>query len=301
MTDILVAGNVNLGTRVPVGQFPVSYEKARFTPEGILDGLSGVAYNISAALTALGHRVSLATILGRDPLGDLLREQLEQTSIGLDGVVQTMDRTMRTVILCDAEGGEAMFVDRKAVREAQYPDARFSDLLADASAVYIAHTFWTLPLGRLARAAGKPVATDLQNLETLDSFEGQFAELADIVFFSSERLGGDVEGTIRLLWDDFDVETVVCGQGAGGATLGMRSERTIERVTAVPKGEAVNTTGAGDVMAAGFLASIVAGYAPRDALFRAQVFAGHHVGAQGGGYLSRAELDRCCRESIYPG
>ncbi len=298
MSDILVAGNVNLGTRVCVGQFPVSYEKVRFTPDGISDDLSGVAYNFSTALAALGHRVCLATILGRDLLGDLLRAQLERTSLCLDGVVQTMERTMRTVILSDAKGGEAMFVDRKAIREAEYPDERFSKLLGSTSAVYIAHTFWTLPLGRLARTAGKLVATDLQNLEHLDSFEGRFAQLADIVFFSDERLVHDVDDIIRTLWTDFDVETVVCGQGARGATLGVRRDGTIERVAAVPKGGAVKTTGAGDVMAAGFLSSVVAGHEPREALFRAQVFAGHHVGEHGGGYLSAEDLDRQCREAV---
>ena len=296
MFDILVAGNVNLGTRVSVGRFPIDYEKVRFTTDGVTDGLSGVAYNFSTALVVLGCRVCLATVLGRDLLGDLVRARLEQTPIGLGGVVQTMEHTMRTVILSDAKGGEAMFVDRKTIRHASYPEERFRELLTGASAVYVAHTFWTLPLGRMARTANKLVATDLQNLEHLDSFEAQFAELADVVFFSDERLAQAVDDTIRVLWDDFDVELVVCGQGARGATLGIRRERSIEQVAAVPRGAAVNTTGAGDVMAAGFLSGIVAGQQSRDALFRAQVFAGHRVGAQGGGYLTCDELDRHCRE-----
>ena len=205
---------------------------------------------------------------------------------------------MRTVILSDAKGGEAMFVDRKAIGEAEYPDERFSELLPGTTAVYIAHTFWTQPLGRLAKAANKLVATDLQNLEHLDDFEGRFAKLADIVFFSDERLSHSMDDIIRRLWDEFDVGIVVCGQGARGAALGVRSERSIEHAAAVPKGLAVNTTGAGDAMAAGFLSAIVAGCQPREALFRAQVFAGHHVGELGGGHLSREELDRYCREAV---
>ena len=79
--------------------------------------------------------------------------------------------------------------------------------------------------------------------------------------------------------------------------MGVRRERSIKTVAPVPEGTAVNTTGAGDVMAAGYLSGIVSGYQPRDALFRAQVFAGHHVGEQGGGYLSCEELARRCREA----
>ena len=274
----------------------LGFADVRFKTEGVTDGLSGVAYNFSTALVALGRRVSLATVLGRDLLGELVHAQLEQTAIGLDGVVQAMDHTMRTVILSDTNGGEAMFVDRKAIRDASYPEVLFRKLLTSPSAVYIAHTFWTVPLGRLARTANKLVATDLQNLERLDSFEGQFAELADIVFFSGERLAQEVDDTIRVLWDDFDVELAVCGQGPRGAILGIRSERAIEHVAAVPTGAATNTTGAGDAMAAGFLSGIVGGHPPRDALFRAQVFAGHHVGTQGGGYLTGEDLDRYCRE-----
>ena len=46
------------------------------------------------------------------------------------------------------------------------------------------------------------------------------------------------------------------------------------------------------------ISAIVAGYQPRKALFRAQVFAGHHVAEHGGGYLSSDELDRYCREAV---
>ena len=65
---------------------------------------------------------------------------------------------------------------------------------------------------------------------------------------------------------------------------------------AISIGKAAKTTGAGDAMGAGFLSAILAGREPRDALCRGQVFAGHHVGAAGGGYLSSEALDRYCRE-----
>ena len=61
--DFLVAGNVNLETRLRVGSFPVDYEKLRFAPGGITDEVSGVGLNVSAALGALGHSVALATVL----------------------------------------------------------------------------------------------------------------------------------------------------------------------------------------------------------------------------------------------
>jgi len=297
MFDILVAGNVNLETRVHAGGFPITYEKSRFTPHGVLDEPSGAGGNVSAALAALGHRVCLATLLGSDPVGALVRASLEATPIALDGVVQSMAHTMRTVVLSDSQGREAMCVDRKDIGDVQYPVERFRLLMERASLVYVAHTSWTVPLGRMAREAGKRVATDLQNLKSLDPYEARFAGLADIVFFSDERLSTGVADTIRRLWEDFDVETAVCGQGAAGATLGVRENRLIQTVPAVRLCPVVSTTGAGDAMAAGFLSGLMTGHGPLEALSRAQVFAGHHVGEVGStrGFLDRDALDRHCR------
>jgi sugar/nucleoside kinase (ribokinase family) len=296
MFDFLVAGNVNLETRLGAGSFPVDYEKLRFAPGGIADEVSGVGLNVSAALAALGHDVGLATVLGRDRLGDVIYGALREKSLRLEGVVRAMEDTMRTVVLSDTEGEEALYVDRKEISDVEYPPGLFRELAEQAGLVYIAHTFWTLPLGSLAKAAGKPVATDLQAIQRLDHFEARFAQLADIVLFSSERLAVDVPDAIRQLWDEFDVSVAVCGHGSKGATIGVRDGRLIQTVPAVHLRSVVSTTGAGDAMAAGFLSGMMTGHDPMTSLCRAQVFAGHQVGegSASRGFLSREALDDAC-------
>lgn len=295
MFDFLVAGNVNLETRLNVGSFPVDYQKLRFAPGGITDEVSGVGLNVSAALAALGHGVAVATVLGRDRLGEMVHGVLRDMPLCLDGVVHGMDHTMRTVVLSDTEGGEALYVDRKQIRDIDYPGESFRELVGQAGLVYIAHTSWTLPLGGLAKAAGRTVVTDLQAIQRLDPFEARFAKLSDIVFFSSERLVADVTETIHRLWEDFDVSIAVCGHGPRGATLGIREHRLIESQPAVSIRPVVSTTGAGDAMAAAFLSGLVTGHDPMASLGRALLFAGHQVGegSASSGFLDRDALDRC--------
>jgi sugar/nucleoside kinase (ribokinase family) len=296
MFDLLVAGNVNQETRLGVGSFPVGYEKLRFAPGGVADEVSGVGLNVSAALAALGHDVGLATVLGRDRLGDMVYGALREKSLRLDGVVRAMEHTMRTVVLSDTEGEEALYVDRKEISDIEYPPGLFRELAEEAGIVYIAHTSWTLPLGSLAKAAGKLVATDLQAIQRLDYHEARFAELAEVVFFSSERLAVDASDVIRQLWDEFDVSVAVCGQGPKGATIGVRDGGLIQTVPAVHLRPVVSTTGAGDAMAAAFLSGMMAGHDPVTSLYRAQVFAGHQVGegSASRGFLSREALDGVC-------
>ncbi len=218
---------------------------------------------------------------------------LRDMPLCLDGLVHGMKDTMRTVVLNDTEGEEALYVDRKQIRDVEYPVGRFRELAEQARLVYIAHTAWTLPLGNASKEAGKTVATDLQAIQGIDPFEGRFARLADVVFFSRERLRADLTETIHRLWHDFDVSIAVCGLGLKGATLGVREQNLIETVPAVSMRPIVSTTGAGDAMAAAFLSSLICGHDPLASLSRAQIFAGHQVGEDSAsrGFLSREALD----------
>jgi sugar/nucleoside kinase (ribokinase family) len=294
MVEIIVAGNVNLETHVRVGGFPLKYRKSRFAPHGVTDNLSGVGYNVSLGLASLGHSVCLAAPVGRDTLGDLVAARLASGPVRADGIVRALDETLRSVILADADGRGAMVLDRKGIAGFEYPAEPFRRLLPATGWVYIAHTFWTVPLGRLARAAGKRVATDLQDLADLDDYQARFAEVADVVFFSAEHLAESPERMMRRLWSELDVAVGVCGLGPDGALLGVRALDRVERVPALASREVVCTTGAGDAMAAGFLSGLLAGQDPLRALVRAQVFAGHHVGEPGAsrGFLDAAALDR---------
>ena len=204
-----------------------------------------------------------------------------------------MAASPRSVILVGGEGRAAAFTDLKDALEQRYPLERFDALLDGVDHVHATNIEWALELGRHAKARGKRVSTDVQAIPSAgDPYNSRFIEIADVVFFSAENLTQSVEETIRAMWER-GVQVVVCGRGADGAVLGLRAGQTIESVPATPTRPIVSTIGAGDALAAGFLSGFTAGMAARDALRRAQLFAGHMIGETGAtrGLLTAGELN----------
>ncbi len=292
---ILVAGNVNLETQLRVEDgFPIEYSKSRFAFFGVSDHISGVAYNIASGLAVLGHRTGLLTMLGTDSLGALIKDELERTSIDVRGVRRVVPATPRSVILNDKDGRGAIFTDLKNLQDCEYPLDVARPLIEEAALVHATNINWALPVAHAAREMGKIVSTDVQAIRSLDDeYNRRFIDVADIVFFSAENLEVPIEEVIHEMWEKFDVKLAVCGRGADGGTVGVRETGEIFSLPATATGPVQSTTGCGDAMAACFVSSHVCEFSPRNALLRAQIFAGHKLGFVGGatGFLTRPELD----------
>ena len=73
----------------------------------------------------------------------------------------------------------------------------------------------------------------------------------------------------------------------------IQTDGSITELPAVYAGQVVNTVGAGDALFSGFLHFYAKGYAPLDALHRAQVFAAHKIMANGAsnGFISEGAVE----------
>ena len=63
---ILVSGLVNTETTAEVRGFPIQYYPIDYTFFGVNTAVSGVAFNLSKALTTLGDAVRLISMTGKD-------------------------------------------------------------------------------------------------------------------------------------------------------------------------------------------------------------------------------------------
>ncbi len=63
MARILISGLANMETTARVRQFPIPYYPIDYTFFGVDTDVSGVAYNIAKAMTALGDEVRLLSLL----------------------------------------------------------------------------------------------------------------------------------------------------------------------------------------------------------------------------------------------
>ena len=289
---IVVAGVTNIQFSVPVDGFPLAYVPVRY-PQG-QTGLrvAGVGYNVAAGLAALGSEVRLATFAGDDLLGGAVERELRAR--GLYGPwVAAGQETPRSVVLHEPGGERMICTDLRGLPQAVYPPGVFDQALHGADYAVITNIGFARPMLAVARAAGVPVAADVQAVEDLDDdYNRDWMAAARVLFCSHERLPVPPDTWVRMVQERYRTPVVVVGCGAGGALLGVLDTGEIRHVPAVAPRGVTSTAGAGDALAAAFMHVYTATGDPHAAIEQAVVFAGYAVGAEPGGdtFLSGSQL-----------
>lgn len=267
---LLIAGITNLETTVAIEGFPFEYAKSRFVFHGISDRIGGVGYNVARVLSAVGEPAMLATLLGRDAVGDVLEARLRALPhLDPEGLCRFHEASLRTVVLKAPDGSGAMNTDLKESQEISFPAELRGRLLERATHLHTTNINWALDFARDARERGLPVSTDVQNLADprQDAYNDRFLALADTVFFSAENLQVPVEEAIALLFDRFPIQRFIVTQGAGGVLFAERGAAPLHQpAPELPAERPANVTGAGDAFAAGTLAALRRGSALPDAV-----------------------------------
>jgi sugar/nucleoside kinase (ribokinase family) len=154
------------------------------------------------------------------------------------------------------------------------------EVVADAAILYLEGYLWDSPTARaamedgiaLARAAGRKVALTPSDIACIERCGDRFRDLigggsVDMLFLNEAEATAlarvqDVSAAIARLAPQ--VELLVVTRGEGGATaIGGGIKVT---APATPAERVVDTTGAGDMFAAGFLFSLVSGRPLEDCL-----------------------------------
>ncbi len=293
MRRIFVSGLVNVETTVRVRQFPIPYYPIDYPFFGIDSAVSGVAYNVALALKTLGDAVRLCSVLAPDLYGAQIRAQLNADGIDTGDVRELLRQTPASVVLYDEQGKRQIYCDLKDVQETSYP---FADtLLENTDLVVACNTNFNRPLLRMARDAGKTVATDVHVLgDAFDEYNREFLACADIVFLSDEAIGDDYRPFLRRLADHYPMKLIVLGRGGNGAAMYLREQDSITEFPAAHCDKVVNTVGAGDALFSAFVHAYAQGFSPEEALLRAQLFAARKIETSGAsrGFIDARELER---------
>lgn len=292
MSRILVSGLVNTETSVRVRQFPISYYPIDYPFFGVTTAVSGVAYNIAGALTALGDRVTLAAMTGKDLPAEYIRQELRTLGIGPERIKSSLRETPGSVVLYDGEGKRQIYCDLKDIQEASYGFP--ADICDGADIVVACNTNFNRELLALAKAAGKIIATDVHVLSDVwDSYNRDFMEQADVLFLSDEAIGGDYRPFLLELERAYGTRIIVLGRGSKGAAMYLREEQRFVEMPAVRVGEVINTVGAGDALFSAFVHYYAKGLSPAEALSRAQVFASAKIGTSGAskGFITEEKVE----------
>jgi sugar/nucleoside kinase (ribokinase family) len=259
-----------------VAQDDVVWLRQALQPGRHLDGrkrelrLGGGGANVAIPLRHAGHHVQLVAAIGADPTGEWILARLESAGIDTAAITRLPGESTRSLVLVDP-GGERTIVNLRRCAEARPPE-RLRSLAADA--VYVRSR--ELDLGELLaeRVAVGPVVAHMPPLAAgsrpatvlLGSESDLPAELLADPWAAGLAIAG---GALR--W-------VVLTRGPRGALAFAEGQRLVEPAPVVA---AVDTTGAGDVFAAGLVHSLVEGRPMAEALRAAVAWGAASVACAG--------------------
>jgi sugar/nucleoside kinase (ribokinase family) len=272
----------------------------------------GSAANTLAGLAALGAKCAFIGQVADDQLGEVFAHDIRAGGIHFDTPARPGEPpTARCLIFVTPDGQRTM---NTFLGASQFlPSSALDDtLIASAGVLYLEGYLWDPEEPRAAmrkaiataRAAGRKVAFTLSDGFVIDRHGDDFRALIDdglidILFANHLELAAltgkpDFHDGIAALKDK--VPTLVVTRSAEGALAVSNGEHA--EVAAEPIEEVVDTTGAGDLFAAGFLFGHVRGEPLATCLRRGAIAAAEiisHYGAR-----PEADLQELMSERLRP-
>lgn len=263
VTKILCIGDVMLDVVTKISVMPSEINYGSDTPAQISTHGGGAAGNVAAWLTRTDSHATIVGYVGNDAAGAVLLNEFDLLGVGHHNLVVDGASTGVVVVLVDPSGERTMFPDNGA-----NSGLRLSDLpdLKGFNGVYISGYSPLDPLSRAGikemiakiKAAGLTIYFDPASVGGMKNVDIQeiksWLPQMDVLLLNEEEatyLTGltNIEAALDQLLQT--ATTVVIKRGSHGAIGKSRGGESV----AVPalSTEVVDTTGAGDSFAAGFI------------------------------------------------
>jgi len=251
--DVVVVGNAGLDTQayLPPGEVDWSAD-SRFVR--VRDGAGQAGAYASRGYARLGFKTAFVGHLGDDAAGHFVRQVLTRDHVDVQGVWLDPAGTARSVNLVLADGSRKAFYDGRDHMTLAPDLEACRHALRGARLAHVNLANWARQVIPLARSAGARVATDLQDVRALDdAYRTDFITGSDYLFLSGANLAQPADFVRALLARRPD-RIVVAGLGADGCLVG--TAQAIAHFPALDAfGPVVDTNGAGDALAVGFLSA----------------------------------------------
>jgi len=246
MARVLTAGHVNWDVTLALDRLPrpdgESLVKNQYRSGG------GSAANVAVALAGLDVDAGLIGSVGDDENGRLVRRELDAAGIDVGGLATVADAATSVKYLLIADDGEVAVLGNDGVNEAIGPDDVDPERVRRADHLHLTsqRPETAARLAEIAVDADVPVSFDPGRRLPDRDFSRTF-ELADLMFCNDREASAVAELEDSLAADC----TVVVKRGADGAAA-LDAEETWRHAGFGV--DPVDTSGAGDAFAAGFLA-----------------------------------------------
>ena len=293
--DFLVAHRLTKGAMTLIDETPAEALLAAMGPTTTVSG--GSAANTVIGAAHLGCTTAFVGRVKDDRLGHLFTDDIRLANVEFSTPhATTGPSTARCFILVTPDGQRTMNTYLGACQDLS--EADIDPHAVEASkVVYLEGYLWDPPAAKaafvkaaqVAHAVGRKVALSLSDAFCVDRYRDEFLSLirdgtVDLVFANEAELNS-LYGE-----DDFD-RAILHMKGDAALAVVTRSEKgcvilsnsTVSAVPAAPVSSVVDTTGAGDLFAAGFLTGFVRDWdhtasARLGALAAAEII--QHIGAR---------------------
>jgi len=270
----------------------------------------GSAANTVAGMAAMGAKCGFIGQVADDQLGEVFHHDISANGVVFETPARSgHPSTARCLILVTPDGQRTM---NTFLGASQFlPEAALDrEMIASARILYLEGYLWDPAEPRaamraaidIAHKAGRQVAFTLSDTFCIARHGGDFRKLladgaVDILFANESELlalagGEDFEAALNSV--AASVDTLVVTRGGDGAVAIQKGQRA--QVAAEPIDRIVDTTGAGDLFAAGFMAGQVQGRSLEDSLHMGAIAAAEiisHYGAR-----AEAKLDELIKARL---
>lgn len=232
-----------------------------------LEASGGSAANTAAGVANFGGKAAYFGKVANDQLGEIFTHDMRAQGVHYQTKpIDTFPPTARSMIFVTEDGERSMNTYLGACVELGPEDVE-ADVVANAKVTYFEGYLWDPPrakeaiveCARIAHENGRETSMTLSDSFCVDRYRGEFLDLmrsgtVDIVFANRQEVlslyeTDDFEAALNKLAEDCKIAAVTVSED--GAVILRGSERFY--VDAIKIREVVDTTGAGDLFAAGFL------------------------------------------------
>ncbi|MGD9914679.1 MAG: adenosine kinase [Rhizobiaceae bacterium] len=232
-----------------------------------IEASGGSAGNTAAGIASFGGKAAFSGKVSRDKLGEIYTHDIHAQGVAFDTV--PLDHgapTATSMIFVTPDGERSMNTYLGACVELGPEDVE-PEKASGARVTYFEGYLWDPPrakeairlTARHAHAAGREVSMTLSDAFCVERYRGEFLELmrsrtVDIVFANSREIKSlyqteSFEEALDAIRKDCRIAAVTRSE-KGSVIVRGNETYTVE---AIPVREVVDTTGAGDLYAAGFL------------------------------------------------
>jgi sugar/nucleoside kinase (ribokinase family) len=232
----------------------------------------GSCANTMAALAALGAEVAYVGKVQNDQLGEVFAHDIRAT--GVEFRTRPLEQgppTARCLVFVTPDAQRTMATYLGACVELGPEDVDEAQVAA-ADTVYLEGYLWDRPEAKaaclkaaeIAHRHGRQVALTLSDPFCVDRWRSEFADLisghVDVLIANEAEICGlyganELEQAVDLIRGQVRIAALTCS--ADGSVL--VAGRTTERIAAAPVARLVDSTGAGDLYAAGLLYGLTHG------------------------------------------